>query len=398
MEKWGHDVRVASDGGEAWRLFQESDFHVVVTDWVMPEMDGVDLVRHIRSVERRIYTYVLMLTSRAEKEDIVEGLDAGADDFISKPFDVNEMRSRLNAGERIITLEHTLAARTNELENAQGALEEVNRKMKADLEAGAKMQNVLLPESLPQTPGLEFAWTFRPCDELAGDLLNVFQLDEKRLGFYVLDVSGHGLPSALMAFSLHELLTPVIEQSSLLKQRIDDPPRYLISEPDAVARRLNRNFQIKEETLQYFTLIYAILDKETHMLRYTQAGHPSPILLASDGSALSLEGGGLPVGIVPGAQYEIHERQVEPGERFYFFSDGAYEAMRGEEMFGLDRLSQAIVDGRSLTLQESLQFIVKTVEDFLGDPSRILDDVSLLAFEVADTDAASPLELEAAIQ
>ena len=106
LEKMGHGVVAAQDGKEAWEIFQTGDFSLVVTDWVMPEMDGPELVHHIRSSDHTGYVYIIILTAtRSEKADVVEGMEAGADDFLTKPFDKNELRVRIGAGERIIKLE-----------------------------------------------------------------------------------------------------------------------------------------------------------------------------------------------------------------------------------------------------------------------------------------------------
>jgi putative two-component system response regulator len=116
LEAWGHDVVAAADGVEAWRRFQHEQFDIVVTDWEMPRMDGRALIESIRNARGAGYTYLIMLTSHAEKADLVDGMDAGADDFLAKPFDRDELRVRLNAGERIIRLERELAALNRHLE------------------------------------------------------------------------------------------------------------------------------------------------------------------------------------------------------------------------------------------------------------------------------------------
>jgi two-component system NtrC family sensor kinase len=108
LEKWGYEVTAARDGAEAWRLFEDGHFSMVITDWVMPEMDGSGLLRRIRASARPGYVYAILLTAKSQKEDLVEGMDAGADDFLTKPFDRNELRVRLRAGERIIRLEQNL--------------------------------------------------------------------------------------------------------------------------------------------------------------------------------------------------------------------------------------------------------------------------------------------------
>src|SRR3990172_5660018 len=105
LQKWGCEVTAAQDGGEAWSCFQRDEFPVVITDWMMPELDGVELVRRIRSAPRSGYVYVILLTAKGQKEDLVEAMDAGADDFLTKPFDRDELRVRLRAGERIVELE-----------------------------------------------------------------------------------------------------------------------------------------------------------------------------------------------------------------------------------------------------------------------------------------------------
>src|SRR5262249_50741276 len=109
LEAWGHTVTAAADGGAAWRLFEAGRFPLVLTDWVMPEMDGPELVRRIRASPRPGYVYVILLTARAQKADVVQGMDAGANDFVAKPFDRDELRVRVRAGVRIVELEHNLA-------------------------------------------------------------------------------------------------------------------------------------------------------------------------------------------------------------------------------------------------------------------------------------------------
>jgi signal transduction histidine kinase len=108
LQKWGYEVSAARDGAEAWGLFEGGCFPMVITDWMMPELDGSVLIRRIRASRRPGYVYAMLLTAKSQKEDLVEGMEAGADDFLTKPFDRDELRVRLRAGERIIRLEHHL--------------------------------------------------------------------------------------------------------------------------------------------------------------------------------------------------------------------------------------------------------------------------------------------------
>lgn len=115
LQKWGHEVVVTTNGLEAWQMFEQGEFPLVITDWMMPEMDGVDLIRRIRQSERSFHVYILLLTARSQKEDVVEGMESGADDFVTKPFDRDELRVRLRVGERVSALERKLAEQTQEL-------------------------------------------------------------------------------------------------------------------------------------------------------------------------------------------------------------------------------------------------------------------------------------------
>ena len=108
LEQMGHEVIEAADGGEAWELFQSHAPPIVISDWEMPEMNGVELVRRIREADSPGYVYIVMLTGKSDKKDVVAGIEAGADDFVTKPFDRDELRARLNAGVRIVELEHDL--------------------------------------------------------------------------------------------------------------------------------------------------------------------------------------------------------------------------------------------------------------------------------------------------
>ncbi|MBW3596108.1 MAG: response regulator [Planctomycetes bacterium] len=122
LEKWNYDAVVAADGAEAWELFQQDRFPLVLTDWMMPGVDGLELIRRIRASQQLGYVYIILLTAKTEKEDLVTAMDAGADDFLSKPFDQQELRVRVREGERIIRLEQTLAEQNRRLRETQAAL------------------------------------------------------------------------------------------------------------------------------------------------------------------------------------------------------------------------------------------------------------------------------------
>ena len=119
LSKWGYEVLVTTNGREAWELLQQPDApSLFILDWLMPEMDGVEICREVRQIDALKSAYIILLTSRGAKEDIVQGLEAGADDYVTKPFDHGELRARVQVGTRVIALQNALAQRVRELEEA----------------------------------------------------------------------------------------------------------------------------------------------------------------------------------------------------------------------------------------------------------------------------------------
>lgn len=375
LEKWGHEVIAAVDGKDAWEKFQADDFSIVVSDWMMPEMDGIELVSKIRESETVGYVFVILLTARSEKEDIIVGMEAGADDFLSKPFDQGELRVRLRAGERIIELERSLAQR-----NAQ--LQEANQRMTRDLEAAARVQQSLLPSTMPEVSEAHFAWHYRPCDELAGDFLNVFRLGERHVGMYVADVSGHGVAASLLSVSISRVMTPHASASSLLLKP-DAQGDHQVIPPAEVVAELNRRFPMEECGDRYFTIVYGVLDLETGEFRYASAGHPPVVLARPDRAPEVREVASLAVGWVPDVEYDEHSIQLASGDRLLLYTDGIPEAMSPEmEQLGDTRMLESIARSRGKSLEESVASLVCDVEEWCS-PTGPKDDVSLLAMEMA---------------
>jgi sigma-B regulation protein RsbU (phosphoserine phosphatase) len=381
LSRIGFEVIVAEDGHQALELCETRPFDVVLLDVMMPGIDGLEVLRSLRERHPATELPVIMATARDESDDVVQALGLGASDYVTKPLDFPVVLARLRtqvalkrAVEQVRSLERRLAERNRELEAA-------NNRMSRDLQAAARIQEALLPKVSPDVPGLNFAWAFRPCDELAGDGLSAIKLDDHRVALYVLDVSGHGVASSLLSVTLGRFLSPPSDASSILVRGDGGPDHLAPIGPAEVADRLNRLFPFEDTTEQYATLVYGVLDAPSRQFRYAMAAHPAPVLLPREGPARVLPGRGFPIGLAE-TPYREYSVQLDPGDRLYLYSDGIPEAIDGDgKPFGVERMLATIEAGRAEPLCAVVNDLVANVETWSG-ATGVRDDVSVLAVEV----------------
>lgn len=266
------------------------------------------------------------------------------------------------------------------LASANERLEAANRKMKADLQSAARVQQSMLPKSIPEIGGYGFAWRYQPCEELAGDTLNIIQLEDNTVAVYALDVSGHGVPSALLSATLSHWLTPKPAQDTLLESSPRGPFRLPVP-PGRIAEQLNRLFPANLDHPQYFTLCYGLLTVDSGTFTYVSAGHPPAIHSHRSGHLEFLEAGGPPVGLLDSSRFEQRQIQLSPGDRLIIYTDGLTEANdpNGNE-FGMGRLCDAIRQSRHLSLERSLEEVIRILNDWTSGKNPE-DDVSIVALE-----------------
>lgn len=250
-----------------------------------------------------------------------------------------------------------------------------------DLKAAARVQRSLIPQKITNLRGITCDWLFLPSQFVAGDIFNIFQIDETTLAYYLLDVSGHGISSALLSTTLSSVLKPSPNFSDPMRRSLPLPPYYEIVPSREVVRELNERFMNDGMYAQYFTMIYGTLDIATGSGLLTQAGHPSPIHQAADGTVRLIGDGGFPVGMLCDAEYDEHQVVLMPGERLFLYSDGITECLNHEgEMFGEGRLLEVIRKGRAASLHDVIEMIERELTCFSNE-TCFDDDLSLLAIE-----------------
>ena len=380
LRKQGHEVLEANDGELAWTLVNENQIGFVVSDWMMPNLAGVDLCRRIRAANFERYVYVILCTSRGAKSDLIEGMDAGADDFLVKPISPEELRVKVRAGERVLSLQQGLADKNRELREINHRLECARKLIEDDLRAAAWLQERLLPPPALQAHGVRCEWRLQPSGYVAGDIFNFFTLDANKLGFYLLDVSGHGVPAAMLSVTLSMMLTPDATHGSLLKRYDLGSDTFEVLDPGEAIHELNRRFQLKDD--RYFTMIYGVLNIHSSVLQVAQAGHPGPILIRKNGNLQILGTGGMPVGLWPDIEFDCFDIVISRGDRLLMYSDGITECknLHGEE-FGEERLIAYLTLYAAQPLDQLLGKLMAEIRTW-----RVItefeDDLSLLAVEM----------------
>ncbi|MGR3821110.1 MAG: PP2C family protein-serine/threonine phosphatase [Salipiger marinus] len=348
LRQWGFEVWQADSGEAALRLCADLLPDAVLSDWMMPGMDGLDFCRRFRALQRDSYGYFILLTSKSDKGEIARGLDAGADDFLTKPVDAGELRARINAGARILAMQRQLSDTLGELRAAYDAVDR-------DLRQARTIQQALVPQRSRVFGTSRVSLLLKPCGHVGGDLVGMFSHCDRKLGLYSLDVSGHGITSALMTARIAGYLGGDFPDQNIALDRILQGT--LFRPPEDVAQRLNARLSADPGVVEYLTMAYAVADLQTGRVDLVQAGHPPPLLLRADGSAEFVGRGGLPIGLIPQARYDRLSLWLKPGDRLLLYSDGITEA--------------TLRDGTLLD-QDGLRMLARTCQ---GEGTEYLDDL-----------------------
>jgi len=380
LRRWGYRVAEAGSGEEALALCARERVDLVVSDWMMGGMTGIAFCRAFRALPREAYGYFILLTTKSEAGEIAAGLDAGADDFLTKPVNADELRARIVAGERILQMQRELKEQNRLLSATLAELRSVYAALDRDLIEARKLQQSLVRERHRSFGNAALSLLLQPSGQVGGDLVGYLQFSPRRVAFFSIDVSGHGVASAMMAARLAGMLSSATPEGNVAmvfgaSGTVDPWP------PEMVASRLNRLLLEIVQVDQYLTCVYAETDLGSGRLSLVQAGHPSPILLRADGRLERLGNGGMPVGLMPAARFERIETRLRPGDRLLVMSDGWTEcdapdgSQLGED--GLDALVARNADLRGPALLDRLLWEIERH----ADSDRFGDDVSAVLYE-----------------
>lgn len=380
LNRWGYVVSEAASGEEAILACQTEDFDIVLSDWMMDGMSGLDLCHAFRALELERYAYFILLTSKSEKTEIADGLEAGADDFLTKPVASGELRARLRAGERIIGMHQELLQKNRLLGATLSELQRAHESLDRDLIEARKLQQTLVRDRFRDWGNGAATLFLRPSGHVGGDLAGFFEIDENRVALFSVDVSGHGVASAMMTARLAGYLSGASPEQNIAL-RIGPQGQRDSWPPEEVAQRFNRAMLEDIQVDQYFTMAYAEVDLPSGHLSLVQAGHPHPLILRQDGRIDRLGNGGLPIGLIPESTHERVQDRLAPGDRLFLLSDGVTECPSPDGIeLGEAGIMELLFRNRGLESGALLDAMIWDLTSFMGSED-FPDDVSGLLFE-----------------
>lgn len=333
LRKQGYRILQAKNGEEGILMAQQHKPALIICDWMMPKVDGLQVCQTIKSDPHLASTFFILLTAREEVRDRIQGLDTGADEFLSKPIEATELQSRVRAGLRLYNSNQALKILAEDLRTQKQRLEE-------ELAEAASYVQSLLPVSNLQGVVPVDSY-FLPSKQLGGDFFYHDWIDDRYLRFYFLDVSGHGIRAALLSVSIRNFL----QLTSLTQRKID------LKDPGKILSLLNENFSMENHNGQYFTIVYGIYDRLDRQLTYANGGHPPGVLLSqpipnSPCCFTLLEATGIPIGFLPGFDFQVQTIEVPDRSTLYLFSDGIYEIIdeQTKKPWGFAEFSKLLTD------------------------------------------------------
>jgi sigma-B regulation protein RsbU (phosphoserine phosphatase) len=364
LQNQGYTVTVASSGEEGIAQAQQIHPALIVCDWMMSPLNGLDVCRCLKANLKLSTTFFILLTARGEVEDRVIGLDAGADDFLAKPIDINELKARVRAGLRLYQLNQDLQHQKQALEALNQDLQHQKYLLETELADAGSYVRSLLPTPLTKTVTTETL--FIPSAQLGGDCFDYSWIDDAHLVLYLLDVSGHGVGSALLSVSVLNLL------------RSQSLPNTNFYQPSEVLKSLNHAFQMSGHDDKYFTIWYGVYNRYQHQLSYASAGHPPAILLEGDSTyqVQQLGSPGLPIGFLPDADFDNESISLQRSSTLYIFSDGVYEISQPNgSIWGKEAFVRLLVESHHQN--KNLEYLLNYLQN-LNQSSNFEDDLSLL--------------------
>jgi len=350
----GYNVLTAESGMEAINIIQNDCVpDLMILDVMMPRMTGYHVCNIIRERFSLYQLPVLLLTAKNQIQDIVAGFEAGANDYLAKPFDRRELIARVDM---ILTLKEAVS-KNNRLESIH-----------KELEIARRIQYSILPENLPDMPGLDIQVSYKPMDLVGGDFYDFHYTDNRKIGILVADVSGHGIPASLI--------------SSMVKIAFCMQSQFF-DQPDKLLMNIHSTLYGKCET-HFVAASYIYIDLDRMKLLHSNAGHsPLIILKKNTGEVITVKSKGRILGIFPDILCEMKEIDIESGDRIILFTDCVTETRNvSGEYFGDERFNEYVKNNADKNAEIFTHGIENYLIEWSGNKGLFEDDLTVVVTDI----------------
>jgi phosphoserine phosphatase RsbU/P len=348
LKSHGYRTEAVTHPARVLQALKSREFDVVLMDMnytrdTTAGGEGLELVSQIRSIDENLP--LVVMTAWSSVDLAVEAMRRGASDFVQKPWQNRQLLEKLETQvERCRSLRHAQRQHADELQDAR------------------EIQNNLLPKNIPQVKDYEIAGMTQPVRYVGGDYYNVVRISETQTVLCIADVSGKGMPAALLMSSLQAALKPLMWDSR---------------SPRELCRRLNRILCEIAPVGKFVSFFYAVLDSKDNRLTYCNAGHNPPVLVRDDGTASELNAAGAVLGQFPDWVYEQSDLQLRPGDALMLFTDGLVEACdQDDEPFGEERMIGIARENRGAGAEGLKTLLMQAASQHCG--GHFQDDASMI--------------------
>jgi len=354
------NITTADDGESALELLRRQEFDLILLDVMMPRMDGYQVLQHLKAEGRLHNIPVIMISALSEINSVVRCIELGAVDYLAKPFDPVLLRARVSA--------------SLEKKHLRDAVRTHLARLEEELEAARELQMSMVPTSFPEPTAerpVEIFGHMEPAREVGGDLYDLYEMDDGKLGFLIGDVSGKGIAAALFMARTKNIIR--------LVARFLRSPDGAEPTPAEIVSAVNRELCQDNTGMMFVTLFFGMLDPRTGDIQFVNAGHNSPYHISKDTVRPVTATTGHALGVRKNSIYEIGSFTLPPGDTIYLYTDGITEAFnRNGEAF-LDRRLEAVLrDSAGCGAENIISAVSGAVKSF-SDGARQSDDITAIA-------------------
>jgi sigma-B regulation protein RsbU (phosphoserine phosphatase) len=350
-----YKIRIATSGVKALELAKVTPLpDLILLDVMMPEMDGYEVCTQLKLNPATREIPVIFLTGQTEVEDETRGFDVGAVDYIHKPFSPAVVKARVHTHLVLRGIREQLAQQLLTIQK--------------ELETARQIQLSILPSEIPKIEGLDIAARYVPMTSVAGDFYDFIVVDKNHIGILVADVSGHGMPAALIASMLKIALSAQVAN-------VADPAQVLLGLNQALCGKFQHHF---------VTAAYLYLDMQKQTLTYAGAGHPPLLLWGGSEGVRSVEENGLFLGKFSFATYTSVELPIKAGDRILLYTDGIPETTNPEGIeFGAECFKQFLEKDQSVSADHFADLLIEEMSRWSARGVEDMDDdITIVAIQM----------------